>query len=192
MSDKHLEQVKADFQARAPNYGEHVKTYRDPQLKELMLEGLQACRPLTQTMIALDLGCGQGDGSKHLREAGIDVWYIDASQEMIRKGIERGNISPERTVTKNIEDIGFPEDTFDIVMCRYAIHDVENKAALLQRIRRSTKQNGLLQIIEMCAPSAEQQKVKEFYNFYHMWKTSGEPRQCWIPNKKRVLRPPKK
>ena len=68
-----------DYTRRSAKYGKYIRTYRDPELSLLMLETLG----LNVQFKALDLGCGQGDSSRHLRAIGADVFYADLNFSML-------------------------------------------------------------------------------------------------------------
>jgi ubiquinone/menaquinone biosynthesis C-methylase UbiE len=175
-----MKQVVKDYSGRAGKYGESIKTYRDAKLNDLMMQGLGSLPE--GDLVALDLACGQGDASKHLREANIQVHYFDISLDMIEKGIERGIIPEEFSYVGDMDNLGLDDYFFDIIMSRYAFHDIQDQRKLLNQIGRILKKGGKAQITDMCSPSPEDPMVKEFYNFYHKWKTGGDPRECWIPD----------
>ena len=76
------------YTERAAKYGEHIKTYRDPELALMMLETLR----LKTEVTVLDLACGHGDSSRHLRAIGAEVYYADGNSVMLSQGIKRGLI----------------------------------------------------------------------------------------------------
>lgn len=162
------------YARRATKYGEHIKTYRDPMLTLMMLETLR----LTTKIRVLDLACGQGDASRHLRAIGAEILYADGSAAMLSQGIKRGLISSDEALICSIEDnLPFADNTFDVVIIRYALHDIQDKKHLLNEIHRILRYGGSLQIVDMSCQSADE---KSFYNELHGSKTYGEPNQCWI------------
>jgi ubiquinone/menaquinone biosynthesis C-methylase UbiE len=177
------DKTKEDFSVRAPSYGKFVRTYRDPQLFLLMVEGLIKN---TLTYKVLDLACGQGDVGRVFFNMGMDVYFLDKTPPMLKKGISEGKIPENRVIIHDMNFLPLPfnNNFFDFVVSRYAFHDVEDKTSLLLEIKRVLKANGRLQIVDMCAPIKE---VKDFYNYYHKWKTISEiPRECWILTKEEM------
>jgi len=165
-----------DFKVRAKNYGVFVKTYRDPELTLMMLENLN----LSSNLRVLDVACGQGDGSRHLRAIGAETFYLDATLEMMVMGIQRGNIEKSLCSVADISlgNLPFKDKIFDIVTCRYAFHDVNNQHVVLNELSRIIKCRGQMQIIDMSHPDPTAVK---FYNKLHGWKTLKKyPRETHI------------
>jgi ubiquinone/menaquinone biosynthesis C-methylase UbiE len=165
------------YSYRAELYGHAVKTYRDPSLVLGMLEGLA----LNCSIKALDMGAGQGDGSRHLRAIGANMTYLDRNEEMLKRGVERNNLNDERIVLWDMNTLPLPfaDNTFDIVFSRYAIHDVEFKGDLFKDIARIIRPGGKIQIVDMSIPNHDETALA-FYNEIHSWKTRGERQICWI------------
>ena len=163
-----------DYTRRSAKYGKYIRTYRDPELSLLMLETLG----LNVQFKALDLGCGQGDSSRHLRAIGADVFYADLNFSMLSRGIKRGLIPRDKAIMCDIAGkLPFKNNTFDLAVLRYVLHDVKDKKALLTEIYSLLKPNGIIQIVDMCCKNTEE---KSFYNDIHSRKTFGEVSPCWI------------
>jgi SAM-dependent methyltransferase len=71
----------------------------------------------------------------------------------------------------------FRSNVFDIASVRYALHDIEDKPALLQELCRVASLGARIQITDMCVNGAAS---LHFYNTVHTWKTRGNPQTCWI------------
>ncbi len=171
----HITKTAENYNERAANFGEFVKTYRDPDMTLCMLESLGIKSGLT----AIDLACGQGDSSRHLKAIGTEVFYIDTNIRMLERGIERGNIPRDHAIQYEIghDRLPFHDNFCDVAVIRYGLHDIENKGGLLAETYRVLKPNGKLQIVDMYANTEEQVK---FYNELHSWKTHGDPIKCFI------------
>ena len=180
--------TRRDYTHRAKEYGQHVRTYTDETLLDQMWEGLQPLPELKGAKYrALDLASGTGLAAKRLVAEGFDVSYLDLTETMIEKGKEKAIIPADAdTMVGNIRDFLPYERVFDVVLCRYAFHDVPEteQPYLIEMARDVIRPGGKLQIIDMCSPftNDEAPEVGLVYNFYHAMKSRGNPRICWIPD----------
>jgi len=83
----------------------------------------------------LDLGCGAGQLTLHLAEAGAaEVVGIDLSERMLADA-QRLRSHPNVTYRRAaMEDLDFPPDRFELVVSSLAFHYVAEYAELLRRI----------------------------------------------------------
>ncbi len=183
-----FKKAEKDYASRSPRYVLHIETYTDPILRQ---QSRDLFEPINPEAKALDIGCGQGDASTCLQEktedgewqpSVLEIHYIDITPEMVQKGIERGIIGDSKFVRRvnASERLPYANDTFDYVITRYFIHDLnpDEKRNLFRDVGGILKSSGKFQIIDMVADSEES---KRLYNLYHSRKTKEAYRQCWIP-----------
>jgi trans-aconitate methyltransferase len=96
-------------------YGEGVIEWLDPKKGERIL----------------DVGCGTGELTNKIHQAGAIVTGIDASLEMIKKGQE--NFSDIKFFVKDATDFSFNE-TFDAVFSNATLHWINKQQEALQCI----------------------------------------------------------
>jgi SAM-dependent methyltransferase len=101
---------------------------------------------------ALDAGCASGVFSAYLAESGWTVEAVDSSARMLdraeayldeRLGPKRSAVSLWRL---GIEDIPFPSESFDVVLCLSALEYVKDDVAALRVLARLMKVGGMLVI----------------------------------------------
>jgi len=171
---------KKYFDLRAKSYGRYVKTYTDPKLYKLMLKPIIEIFGKNKKLTVLDAGCGVGLSTLHLKEQGHDIWYMDFSEEMIKRGISLGIIPANRYIIHDLNAIPWPfsSNRFDLIVMRYVFHDIKDKDRILMEIKRILRPGGVLQIVDMYAKNSID---KEFYNEIHGWKTIFNHKiQCYI------------
>ena len=162
------------YHSRAPLYGEHVLTYRDPALALQLLETLDLRIPLR----AVDLAAGQGDSSRHLAALGIRTVCVDRSPEMLARGIVRGTLDAAFAIIAALDrSLPFRDASFDLAICRYASHDIYDKRLLFLEVRRLLRDDARFQLIDM---TTSYQHLLPFYNSLHAMKTIGPHIPCWI------------
>lgn len=86
----------------------------------------------------LDLGCGDGQLTKRLRDSGAHVLGVDASPEMVAAARERG-IEAEQA---KAELLPFRDATFDAVFSNAALHWVRGQDAMIGQVHRVLKLDG--------------------------------------------------
>lgn len=89
----------------------------------------------------LELGCGFGRSVPALCQAAAQVTAVDISDEMI--AIARAECSEANVtfVVSPSEDLPFPDDSFDVILC-FAAFDAMYQTEALLEISRVTKPNG--------------------------------------------------
>lgn len=86
----------------------------------------------------LDLGCGDGQLTLRLKDAGAHVLGVDASAEMVAAARVRG-VEAEQA---EAERLPFREGTFDAVFSNAALHWVRGQDAMLAQVHRVLKPGG--------------------------------------------------
>ncbi len=97
----------------------------------------------------LDLACGEGDMSIRAAKAGGRVTGIDLSSvsiEMARRKARSAGVSAEFMVA-DAENTGFPDQTFDIVICAGVLHHMDFSKAY-REIARVLRRDGTVIALE--------------------------------------------
>jgi ubiquinone/menaquinone biosynthesis C-methylase UbiE len=69
----------------------------------------------------LELGCGTGRISKPLRKAGVDLFGIDRSAEMLKRAAPRARLKAPRDIRGDIRQLPFADGSFAMVLAPYGI-----------------------------------------------------------------------
>ncbi|MBM2622119.1 methyltransferase domain-containing protein [Actinoplanes sp. LDG1-06] len=89
---------------------------------------------------ALDLACGRGALTGALLDRGAVVTAVDAAPRMIE--LVRGAYPGISASVMDSARLDFPDATFDLVVCGFAIHIVADPEATLREVIRVTKPGG--------------------------------------------------
>lgn len=93
----------------------------------------------------LDLGCGYGWHCKYAAEQGAaSVLGTDISQSMLEEAARRNSGPNIQYRQAAMEDLSFPDGSFDVVLSSLAFHYIQDFPALVQRISRWLKPGGQL------------------------------------------------
>lgn len=92
----------------------------------------------------LDAGCGVGYGANILAEAGArEVVGVDNAAEVIEAVRDRARPNVYLEVG-DLRHLGFPDDSFDVVVCFEVIEHVEDPFAVLDELARVLSSTGFL------------------------------------------------
>lgn len=86
----------------------------------------------------LDLGCGDGQLTQKLAQAGAQVTGVDASAEMAAAARALGVVAE----VGNAEALPYPDRSFDAAFSNAALHWVRNQDAMLAEVHRVLKPGG--------------------------------------------------
>jgi len=86
----------------------------------------------------LDLGCGDGQLTKRIADAGSSVVGIDASPEMVAAARARGIKADKGPAEK----LPYPDRTFEAVFSNAVLHWVRGQDEMLSQIRRVLRPGG--------------------------------------------------
>jgi ubiquinone/menaquinone biosynthesis C-methylase UbiE len=119
----------------------------------------------------LDAGCGTGEISSRLAELyprghvlGVDV--LDAHLELART--RYASLSPRLSFeNRSIFELGLPDDTFDLAVCRHVTHSVPHADRVYAELARVTKPGGRLHLIP------------EDYGMLHFQRGALDVRDFW-------------
>ncbi len=105
-------------------------------------------------MQILDAGCGIGGSSRLLAEEfGCRVTGIDLVDEFVScaRFLTKSTGLADRVQfeTGGIEDLVYPKDCFDAVLCQHTLMNIEDKAKVFAEFRRVLKPSGLLVLHEV-------------------------------------------
>ncbi|MBI3034590.1 class I SAM-dependent methyltransferase [Candidatus Woesearchaeota archaeon] len=106
----------------------------------------------------LDVGCGTGLSSV----LGCKVVGIDSSHEMVLKARKRIT-----AVQGNAENLPFPDNSFDTVICVTAMHNFESIESALMELSRVSRSNVVVSSLKKSSKAPIiQEMVENAFNVY--------------------------
>jgi ubiquinone/menaquinone biosynthesis C-methylase UbiE len=93
----------------------------------------------------LDVGCGPALVGDLFRGRPILYHGLDVSEDMVREGAGRFADDPRfRFSVARIEELPFPDDSFDVLLCLGALEYVPEAEAAIQEMARVVRRNGVV------------------------------------------------
>jgi ubiquinone/menaquinone biosynthesis C-methylase UbiE len=119
----------------------------------------------------LDAGCGTGEGSSRLAElfsrsqvVGVDI--VDHHLDLARA--RYANLATRlKFEHRSIFELEFPDDSFDLTVCRHVTHSIPHPERVLAELARVTRSGGYLHLIP------------EDYGMLHFQRGAIDPRDFW-------------
>lgn len=108
-------------------------------------EALKKILPDFSDKRVLDLGCGYGWHCNYAAEKGArSVTGVDISYKMLEVAKEKTDSIHVEYIQQSIEDVDFPDGTFDIILSSLAFHYIADYEGLVRKITRMLVTGGEL------------------------------------------------
>ncbi len=140
-----MAQTDDRFQADAGKYAAYLESPEGRLRLDLAFHNLQEFLPVptrSQTLTALDLGCGTGVAGVRLARLGLHVTLLDSSPAMLeiatRTAVDAGVM--DRVTVKHGDAAElptcFPSESFDVIICHNLLEYVDDPAAVVRNAAR--------------------------------------------------------
>jgi 2-polyprenyl-3-methyl-5-hydroxy-6-metoxy-1,4-benzoquinol methylase len=121
--------------------------------------------PFKEGMTALDVGAGLGKCMIALNNAGFDAYGFEPSTPFYERAISKMNIDPGKIKHGKIEDIDYPDNSFDLILFTSVLEHVYHPAASLEKAMKWLKPNGII-FIEV--PSSKHLIARLINSYYKL------------------------
>ena len=111
----------------------------------------------------LDLCCGTGDLTKLLRKKDADVFSLDFSIPMLKKGFEKKKLD-NLIVAADASKLPFKKDFFHCATIAFGIRNIPDLDNFILETSRVLKSGGKFYILELTRPGNK--LISIFYKFY--------------------------
>ena len=107
---------------------------------------------------ALDVACGPGTLSLKLAALTREVVGIDLTDELLaiaRRKAGEQHLQNVRFSSADVENIPFPAESFDLVVCGSALHHFPDPERVFREMHRVCRAGGRLGVIDIVSPEEE-------------------------------------
>ncbi|MQA74531.1 MAG: methyltransferase domain-containing protein [Solirubrobacterales bacterium] len=118
----------------------------------------------------LDVAGGTGQTGRHLARDGASAVIVDLTDEMLRAGLRSIVDEGRRDVTfvrGDAADLPFPDDQFDVVVCRFALHHMDDPKRAIGEMARVCSPAGEVTIIDMVNGGARHDELERLRDPSH-------------------------
>ncbi|MDY6934004.1 MAG: ubiquinone/menaquinone biosynthesis methyltransferase [Spirochaetota bacterium] len=112
---------------------------------------------------AVDLCCGTGDVTKLFHKRGIEVFPIDFSIDMIRKGVKRRALR-DRSIVADVSSLPLKDNSFNLATIAFGVRNIPDLDIFMIEVRRILTKGGKLILLELVRP--ENIVIRFLYSLY--------------------------
>ncbi len=138
---EYYEKVASEYERKLDNL--FFKVYDD-----LTWRSIEPILQRAKDGIVLDVARGTGRWSMRIAESGVHVILLDFSKSMLREARKKGAnqlLRPRLTLLcADAEQIPFPSDSFDVVICEHSLHVISDIEKAISEISRVAKPGGIV------------------------------------------------
>jgi ubiquinone/menaquinone biosynthesis C-methylase UbiE len=152
-SEDHNNEIEEQFTKQGDAYSRIDYVQEEEGLKKTV-----AFTKAGSTDVVLDLACGPGFVSFAFAKACAKVVGVDITEAFLNKAIARAEelgLDNVEFLRGDVNALEFPDDTFDISICRAAFHHFLDPLTVLTELKRVTKPGGKIAILDMLGPEDE-------------------------------------
>ena len=146
-------------------YNKHVQKYADMVIQDETDPTLTSfIKHIPQNGFVLDLGCGPGNASAVMRDQGLRVDPVDASEEMIKLANKTYAINARKAFFADLN----AADVYDGVWANFSLlhAPIRDFPGHLQAIHKSLKSDGIFHIALKTGSGMKRDKMGRMYSFY--------------------------
>jgi tRNA (cmo5U34)-methyltransferase len=143
-------------QSVALTFVDHARQHI-PNYDAVIDKCVDVCRQLPASARIVDVGCATGETIRRLHDHGFtNLTGVEASHAMLQHC--------DYSIAEYIHSDRFPNKSFDMVLCNWTLHFIEDKVKYLQDIYRNLSADGVFVLSDKT--SLDPMAIK----FYHEWK----------------------
>jgi ubiquinone/menaquinone biosynthesis C-methylase UbiE len=148
--------IKDEFRKQAPNFENNWSARYKSSSKNIMEWIEKIISPcLKKGAITLDVAAGTAIFARTLAPLCSSVSAIDITLEMLEEGKKKAKSEGHDNIeffVGDAADLPFPDDSFDLVVCRLAIHHFPEPEKQVGEMIRVCKKYGHVALVDLTAP----------------------------------------
>jgi ubiquinone/menaquinone biosynthesis C-methylase UbiE len=164
--DEQRETVRREFAKQASNFEAPGSLFRESGI----LDWIAAHIEIGPGSRILDVAGGTGQLGRHLARDGATAVIVDLTDAMLAAGL-RSVLDEGRDdvvfVRGDATNLPFPDDQFDVVVSRFALHHMDDPATAIEEMARVCRQDGSVTLIDMVAGSSRHDELERLRDPSH-------------------------
>lgn len=165
--------VRREFSRQAQSFEAAGSLFRDTSI----FDWIAAHIPVAPGARILDVAGGTGQLGRHLARGGATAVIVDLTDEMLATGL-RSVLEEGRNdvvfVRGDATALPFPADQFDLAVCRFALHHIQEPAAAIAEMARVCRPGGTVAVIDMVAGGDRHDELEHLRDPSHVRALSAE------------------
>jgi ubiquinone/menaquinone biosynthesis C-methylase UbiE len=145
-----MEEIASHYNEKAKSYDDIFNTLYFKVYDAVTWKYLEPYVPTNPDALVLDAGGGTGRWSVRMAEKGCKIVLMDCSVGMLQvaeKRLKEKALHEKVSLKKcDITDTGYPDETFDMILCEHALFLFKNPDTVIAELRRVLKKNAPLVI----------------------------------------------
>jgi ubiquinone/menaquinone biosynthesis C-methylase UbiE len=160
------EATRREFAKQAPSFEASGSLFRDRSILDWIAEHV----PVPPGAQILDVAGGTGQTGRHLARGGATAVIVDLTVPMLAAGLSavreegRGDVV---FVRGDAVDLPFPDHQFDVVVCRFALHHMDDPAAAVGEMARVCRPEGGVTLVDLVTGGARHDELERLRDPSH-------------------------
>jgi ubiquinone/menaquinone biosynthesis C-methylase UbiE len=160
------EATRREFAKQAPSFEASGSLFRDRSILDWIADHV----PVPAGAQVLDVAGGTGQTGRHLASRGASAVIVDLTLPMLAAGLRavreegRGDVV---FVRGDAVDLPFPDDQFDVVVCRFALHHMDDPSAAVAEMARVCRAQGGVTLIDLVTGGARHDELERLRDPSH-------------------------
>jgi ubiquinone/menaquinone biosynthesis C-methylase UbiE len=165
-SEEQRETVRREFARQASNFEASGSLFRDTGILDWIAEHVEVAPGAR----ILDVAGGTGQLGRHLARDGATAVIVDLTDAMLAAGLR--SVQEEGRddivfVRGDATGLPFPDDQFDVVVSRFALHHMDDPAGAIAEMARVCRPDGSVTLIDMVAGGARHDELERLRDPSH-------------------------
>jgi ubiquinone/menaquinone biosynthesis C-methylase UbiE len=153
----HCDITRREFARQVTEFERPDSFFGDRQVLEWIAENV----PVGAEDVVLDVAGGAGHVGRHLADSAAFAIVVDLTREMLQAGVNAGSRNTV-FVEGDATALPFADGQFDVVVCRFAFHHIDEPARAAAEMARVARAGGTVAVIDMVSqPGAAGERHNE-------------------------------
>jgi SAM-dependent methyltransferase len=147
---EHRDVTRREFARQVGEFERPDSFFGDRQV----LEWIAAHVPVSPEDVVLDVAGGAGHVGRHLAAGAAFAVVVDLTREMLQAGVAAGRRNMA-FVEGDATALPFADEQFDVVLCRFAFHHIDEPARAAAEMARVARPGATVAVIDMVSQPGE-------------------------------------